>query len=421
MSTSRTTQTHGLWTPANIVTCARVVLVPVWVAYALAVGPVGSPAGTTFAGFFVALFFGLLALTDKLDGYLARSRGEITNFGKFLDPIADKLVVVCAFLVLMQWGLVSPWIIIVIIAREFLVSGLRMLVAAQGIVLAASNLGKWKTATTMICIVGFLLAVELPLSPFTFALTIVSQIFLLICLILTIWSGLDYLWKSRAVFALSEDGNAQDAGSARNAGGAPRAEITYDAGGAQRMSDTAVVPTWDAVVERAAQVLETAREHHITLGTAESCTGGLVEGALTAVPGSSDVVQGAIGSYAVSVKAHVLGVPSDILNSVGPVSSECARAMAEGARRALGCDVALSVTGIAGPGGEEPGKPVGFVWFGVATPTHTHTECVTFPGNRAQVRLGAVMHALELAQHFDELERQVLPATCDVRKTSDVR
>ena len=148
----------------------------------------------------------------------------------------------------------------------------------------------------------------------------------------------------------------------------------------------------------AARVLEGARERGLTVGAAESCTGGLVEGALTAVPGSSDVVMGAVGSYAVSVKHHVLGVSEDVLGSVGPVSPECAAQMAEGARPALGCDVSVSVTGIAGPGGAEPDKPVGLVWFGVSDGVKTHTESEVFPGGRAEVRLRAVVHALELLE-----------------------
>ena len=107
---------------------------------------------------------------------------------------------------------------------------------------------------------------------------------------------------------------------------------------------------------------------------------------------------GAVGSYAVSVKHHVLGVSEDVLGSVGPVSPECAAKMAEGARPALGCDVSVSVTGIAGPGGAEPDKPVGLVWFGVSDGVKTHTESEVFPGDRAEVRLRAVVHALELLE-----------------------
>lgn len=138
--------------------------------------------------------------------------------------------------------------------------------------------------------------------------------------------------------------------------------------------------------------------HGVTVGTAESCTGGLVAGAVTAIPGSSEVIRGGVVSYAIPVKHDVLGVSWDILDApgVGAVSSECAAAMCEGARRVLGCDLAVSVTGIAGPGGAEPGKPVGTVWFGLATPAGTHTERHLLSGGRDEVRTKAVRVAVGL-------------------------
>lgn len=157
-------------------------------------------------------------------------------------------------------------------------------------------------------------------------------------------------------------------------------------------------PTWDECVHAAERALEAARAAGVTLGCAESCTGGLVSGSLTAVAGSSDVTRGGVVSYAIPVKREVLGVPAEVLDDprLGAVSAECAEAMARGARRVLGCDVAVSVTGIAGPGGEEPGKPVGTVWFGLAGPGGTRSVLCRLEGDRAQVRLGAVLQALEL-------------------------
>ena len=117
------------------------------------------------------------------------------------------------------------------------------------------------------------------------------------------------------------------------------------------------------------------------------------------IPGSSSVYLGGIISYSNSVKQNVLGVPAAVLDSVGPVSEECAAAMAQGARRLTGADVAVSVTGIAGPGGAEPGKPVGTVWFGVATKNGTHTETRLFGGkkDRAKIRRLTAAHAMMLA------------------------
>ncbi|MDY4535296.1 MAG: CinA family protein [Tractidigestivibacter sp.] len=145
-------------------------------------------------------------------------------------------------------------------------------------------------------------------------------------------------------------------------------------------------------------LVKACRASGVTVGTAESCTGGLVAAAVTAIPGSSEALRGGVVSYAIPVKHEVLGVSDSILKApgVGAVSSECAAAMAEGARRVLGCDVSVSVTGIAGPGGEEPGKPVGTVWMGVATPRGTRTFPNLFEGGRARVRAQAVRRAIEL-------------------------
>ena len=152
------------------------------------------------------------------------------------------------------------------------------------------------------------------------------------------------------------------------------------------------------IASRAEEVLAAARGRGMRLACAESCTGGLVAAALTEIPGSSDTFAGGVVSYMLDVKEHVLGVPGTILYnpSIGAVSPECARAMADGVAELLSADVAVSVTGIAGPGGEEPGKPVGTVWFGLRTPggTTAHVQC--FPGTRSDVREQALVHALDL-------------------------
>lgn len=165
------------------------------------------------------------------------------------------------------------------------------------------------------------------------------------------------------------------------------------------MSDKTILTFDEQLYEEAADLVELSARVGATVGCAESCTGGLVCGCLTAVPGSSSVVRGGVVSYAVPVKHEVLGVPYDGLleaEGVGAVSSECASSMAEGARRVLGCDVCVSVTGIAGPGGEEPGKPVGTVWFGLCTPSGTTTELRCFEGSRAEVRRQACHVAIGL-------------------------
>ncbi|WP_058270409.1 CDP-diacylglycerol--glycerol-3-phosphate 3-phosphatidyltransferase [Olsenella massiliensis] len=193
--TVRHVATKGIWTPANIVTCLRVALVPAWLfAAELAGAPVPGEFQPGLA--LVAVLFVLLSLTDKLDGYLARSRDEVTTFGKFLDPIADKLVVVVSLCFLLEMGWVSPWVLLVVVAREFLVSGLRMVVASEGEVVAASDLGKWKTATTMVAISGLLLVMALPQGTYVNLLATAFRLCLAAAVVLTIWSGLDYFMKS---------------------------------------------------------------------------------------------------------------------------------------------------------------------------------------------------------------------------------
>lgn len=144
----------------------------------------------------------------------------------------------------------------------------------------------------------------------------------------------------------------------------------------------------------AERLVELLKARGLTCATAESCTGGGVGSALTAVPGSSAVFLGGVISYANAVKHDVLGVSAATLDTVGAVSPETAAQMAEGARRLTKADLTVSVTGIAGPDGGSAEKPVGLVWFGLATPGGTRTERAIFAGDRAAVREQAVRHAL---------------------------
>ncbi len=144
----------------------------------------------------------------------------------------------------------------------------------------------------------------------------------------------------------------------------------------------------------AEKLVKVLTEKKMTCATAESCTGGGVGYTITGVSGSSSVFWGGVISYDNSVKRDVLGVPEDVLATKGAVSPECASAMAEGARRHLKTDLAVSITGIAGPGGGSAEKPVGLVWFGLASPSSTATEMKIFPGEREAVRTAAIEYAL---------------------------
>jgi nicotinamide-nucleotide amidase len=152
-----------------------------------------------------------------------------------------------------------------------------------------------------------------------------------------------------------------------------------------------------AILEQAEQVLAACRAAGLTLATAESCTGGLVAAALTAIAGSSAVVERGFVTYSNAAKTELLGVPAGLIAAEGAVSEAVARLMAEGALARSTADLAVSVTGIAGPGGGTEKKPVGLVWFGLARRGKaTRTRQAVFPGDRSAVRRAAVVQALAL-------------------------
>ena len=137
-----------------------------------------------------------------------------------------------------------------------------------------------------------------------------------------------------------------------------------------------------------------------TLVTAESCTGGMIGAALTAVPGSSAVYKGGVISYTNAVKQRVLGVDAKVLERCGAVCAAVAEEMASGARNSLCADVAVSVTGLAGPGGDEYGNPVGTVYIGYADEARCLSKHFLFSGDREQVRLQATREALQMILEF---------------------
>lgn len=146
--------------------------------------------------------------------------------------------------------------------------------------------------------------------------------------------------------------------------------------------------------ELASRVIEIFREKGLSLALAESCTGGMIAETITNVAGASDIFYGSAVTYVNSAKEHILGVAHETLEKHGAVSSECAEEMACGSRRVYGADVAMSVTGIAGPGGGSAAKPVGTVWFGLASKDGTETFRRRFDGDRAAVRRQTVEEVL---------------------------
>jgi nicotinamide-nucleotide amidase len=160
----------------------------------------------------------------------------------------------------------------------------------------------------------------------------------------------------------------------------------------------------DFLVEAEA-VLASCRARGWRVTTAESCTGGLIAGLLTAIGGSSDVVDGGAVTYSNTAKTRMLGVPAETITDHGAVSEAVALGMAEGARNTAGVDLAVAVTGVAGPGGGTATKPVGLVWFGLATPRGVLAESRIFPGDRTAIRMATVRHAMTMLRQASEISR----------------
>lgn len=186
---------------ANKLTLMRIILVPVFLIF-IAVKSI--PYGSVIA----TVVFIIAALTDKLDGYIARSRNQITRFGKLMDPLADKLLVSAALISLVEYHILSSWIAIIIIAREFAVTGLRSIAAAEGIVLAASKWGKLKTVIQIIAILLALSKLNFRIlkifhntwnGGFPMNFRIVSDVVMYIAVIVTVISGVDYFVKNKEV------------------------------------------------------------------------------------------------------------------------------------------------------------------------------------------------------------------------------
>lgn len=188
----------------NQITISRILLIPLFLIIMLVPfnwGEITLLGATLPVTHFVgALLFILAASTDWIDGYYARKYNLVTNLGKFLDPLADKLLVSAALIVLVELNYAASWIVIIIISREFAVTGLRLILAGTGEVVAANMLGKIKTWTQIVAISALLLhniIFELINFPF-------DQFALYVALIFTIWSGVDYFVKNKEVFKNSK-------------------------------------------------------------------------------------------------------------------------------------------------------------------------------------------------------------------------
>ena len=176
----------------NKLTVARMIMVPFLVVFLL------TGWGGEANRYISLILFVAASITDWFDGYLARKNHLVTNFGKFMDPLADKLLVCSALICMIELGRLPAWFVIIIIGREFIISGFRLIAAENGIVIAANYWGKFKTVSQMIMII--LLILHFNLSVFV----ILEQIFIWLSLALTVISLMTYIWQNRSVLSMQE-------------------------------------------------------------------------------------------------------------------------------------------------------------------------------------------------------------------------
>lgn len=340
----------------NALTVSRLVAIPVLMALLVARFP--------YHDQLAAAVFVLASLTDLLDGNLARRRSQVTELGKFLDPLADKLFILSVLIVLVQERELAAWVVVVIFGRELLITVLRSLSANQGSVIAATPFGKTKTVLQVAAVLLLILQRPYPI------LGLPAEVVLSFAVAFTILSGVDYLWRFRHLLT-HLDQSLRPA-----AGGAPGSESPVD-----------------PLVRR---LHERLLGGGLTLAVAESCTGGLLAAAITDQPGSSAYFKGGVVAYSNEIKERLLGVAPELLRRYGAVSAEVAQALAEGARARFGVDLALSITGIAGPDADGTGKPVGLTHIWVAAADDSQGRKFVFRGDRWANRRQAVGEALGL-------------------------
>lgn len=307
-----------------------------------------------------AALFVVFSLTDTLDGQVARRRGTVSDLGKFLDPLADKLFVLSVLIVLVQEGLVAAWVVVVIFSRELIITILRTVGASQGRVIAAAPLGKTKTVMQIGAVTLLILQRPYPvLIPF-------ADIAVAVAVVFTLGSGLDYLWRFRHLILPLDTSRVRVA-----SGGAPESSASRE-------------------------LAEVLRGSGLTISVAESITGGMIGSLITDTPGSSEYFLGGLIAYANDVKADELHVPAALFATVGAVSREVAEAMAEGARTRFGSSLAVAVTGIAGPGADGTTKPIGLTYIAVASAGGVSSREFRFTGDRASNRRQAAHEALRM-------------------------
>src|SRR5712692_1666370 len=224
-----------------------------------------------------AAVFVVFSLTDTMDGQIARRQGKVSDLGKFLDPLADKLFVLSVLIVLVQEGSIAAWVVVVIFSRELLITLLRTAAAGRGEVIAAAPLGKTKTVAQVVAVTLLILQRPYPVLGLPATLAVAFAV------LFTISSGLDYVWRWRHVLVVP--GTASDAAS----------------------------PIEPAARELGGVLNETG----LTLALGESCTGGLLAALVPDLPGSSAYFIGGVVAYSNSAKEKLLGVAGKLMTEHG--------------------------------------------------------------------------------------------------------
>ena len=353
---------------ANIITITRILLVPIFVfvflyPWTTLLWPSGE---CQFLQPAIGLgIFILLSLSDSLDGYIARSFNKVTNFGKFIDPLADKILVITAFVALVETGSLSTWVVLIVLMREFVISGMRMMCATEKVVIAASWYGKIKTVTQILAVILFLAFETLKyfnLKQLTNIVFYLSWFILIISLIFTIVSMIDYIKQS--YYILNKSDNTPD--------------------------------NFHKIHNLSIDIVKKLSNKKLTLSTCESITCGMLCSSIGDVSGASRVYKGSLITYSYSAKSHLLNIPLEFLQNKGAVNKKCSNKMAIESKKILNSDISLSTTGVAGPQRDDFGNKVGCVFISIAFDNKIITKSFNFNGDRQQIRELTVLNSLFL-------------------------
>ena len=307
----------------------------------------------------IFVFFLIASFTDFLDGYLARKNNQVTDLGKFLDPVADKLLINSMVIFLVAPSVFAPytinqldfnvWCAIILIARDIVVDALRFIAARKKIVIAANIFGKMKTVMEMVAI-SLVLLNGFPFRYFDQGW--VTRVAVYLATLVSFISGVIYVYQNRSVFKEDETKKITD------------------------------------------EIKEELLKQGKMIGSVESFTGGQFAELITSYSGASNYFRGTLVTYASDLKAELLDIDHKIIDEHGVVSEEISTLMAKEGRRVLNVEYCVSFTGNAGPSAME-GKPVGEVYISVASSKGVETKKLNLKGKREEIQREGVLIGLK--------------------------